>query len=163
VRFLSQMCIRVLALLAGALLLSAGAWGQASTAALYGEVLDQQGAAVTGAKVTLTNTATGATRSAETDETGRYQFLAVLPGKYSLKVEKDGFRTAVRENLDLLVNTISKLNIPLEIGQVTETIVIEEAAAPLNTTDSSIGNVITSQQVLGLPLEARSIVQLLSL
>jgi hypothetical protein len=142
---------------------SPGAWGQASTTSIFGEIVDPQGAAVVGAKVTITNVATGVSRTDDTDSTGRYQFLALAPGKYNLKVEMTGFRTAVRENIELLVNTQTKLNISLAIGQITETVLVTEAAAALNTTNASVGNALSYNHINSLPLEGRNVAALLSL
>jgi hypothetical protein len=155
---------RVPALLVFALLLSAGtAWSQAGTTAVFGEVTDPSGASVVGAKVTLTNPTVQFTRTTETDSTGRYQFLAIPPGTYNLRVEMSGFRAAIREKVELQVNTQTKVNITLEVGQLTETVVVSEAASALNTSNASIGNVIGQTQVNNLPLEGRNVAALLSL
>lgn len=138
-------------------------WGQAGTAALYGEVTDPQGGAIVGAKVTLTQATTGTTRTEETDTAGRYHFYALAPGAYRLRVEMAGFRTAVRENLELAVNITTKFNIRMELGAVTETVVVTEAAVALNTTDASLGFVLTLSQINSMPLEARDAAGLLSL
>ncbi len=158
------MGVGVFALVALALVVANhAAWAQTGTASIYGEAVDPKGLAVVGAKVTLTNVETGATRTVETDATGVYLFPALPPGKYSLRVEMAGFRASERRNVELLVNTTVKANAQLEIGAVTETVQVIEAAAPLNTTDATMGNVLTPQHVSSLPLEARSLVALLTL
>lgn len=139
------------------------AWGQSGTASISGDVVDQKGGAVAAAKVTLTHKATDIKRTVQTDASGHYEVLALPPGAYKLQVERSGFRTAVDDNVALLVNTASTLNLTLEVGQVTETLFVSEAAAPLNTHDASIGNVLTGSQISSIPLEGRSIVALLSL
>ncbi len=146
------------------LLLAAGAaWAQTGTASLFGDVTDPKGMAVTGAKLTLTNTATGLTRTAEADAAGRYEFLALQPGTYKIQVEAKGFKTAVQEKIELLVNTSIRANYALEIGSVSQTVIVTEAAAPLNTSDASLGNVLDNTQISNIPLEGRSVVALLSL
>jgi hypothetical protein len=132
------------------------AWGQTGTASIVGEVTDAQGAVIVGAKVTITHIETKSSRTVETDSTGSYQFASLIPGIYSVRVEMQGFRTAVVEKLELLVNTSTRTNIKLEVGQITETVTISEAALALNVTDATIGNVITPKQVMSLPLEGRS-------
>jgi hypothetical protein len=139
------------------------AWAQAGTASVYGDVEDQQGAALPGAAVTLTSIETGATRSALTSDTGTYRFVALTPGTYSIKVELTGFRTAVHEKLPLAVDTATKLDIAMEIGSLNETVEVRSSSPILNTTDASLGNVITGLQIQQLPLEARNPVGLLSL
>jgi hypothetical protein len=145
------------------LLIVSTASSQTGTAAVVGEVVDAQGAVAAGAKVTITSLATGAERSTTTDATGNYQFLSLSPGQYKLKVELDGFRAAIREKVELLVNTSSRVNFSLEVGTVTETVVVNEASTTLNTTDASLGNVIENKFVNSLPLEGRNPAMLLTL
>ena len=156
---------RVLWVLLVSLLLAPAelAWAQAGTATLYGDVKDSQGAVLPGAAVTLTSADTGAVRSTMTTEAGSYRLVALTPGTYALKVELQGFRTAVQDKLQLPVDTATKLDIGLEIGSITETLEVAGASSILNTTDASLGNVITGIQIRQLPLEARNPVGLLSL
>ncbi len=147
-----------------ACLLSAGnSFAQTGTASLYGRVTDQQGAVLPGVTVTVTSLAAAVTRSTVSDATGNYQFLALPPGQYSVKVELTGFRTATRDGIELPVDVRTKMDVPMEIGAQTETVEVTSVVSPLNTTDASLGNVITSRQVAALPLEARNVVGLLSL
>ena len=135
-----------------ALVFCAGsAFGQAGTTSIYGEVTDSSGAAIVGAKVTITNTANQAARTAESDSTGRYQFLALAPGTYNLRVEMSGFRAAVREKIELLVDTQPKVNFRMEVGQLSETVVVSAEAANLNTTDASLGKPFSGDEVRKLP------------
>ena len=116
-----------------------------------------------GATLTLTQTATSASRTVVTDDNGNYRFNALSPGLYSLKVELNGFRTALRDKIDLPVDMSTQLDIPLEMGSLAETVQVTAEARVLNTSDASLGNVITGRQVRELPLEARNVVGLLSL
>jgi len=150
----------VLALLLTAL--AVGLWAQA-TASLRGTVTDPAGAVVPGAKLMLTNVATGAARQTETEATGGYLFAALPPGMYRLRLEAKGFKTVVREGIELLVNVPVTLNLGLELGQLTEVVSVSEEAPLLNTSDATVGNVITNRQIVQLPLEARNIISLLSL
>ena len=95
---------------------------QSGTSAIYGKVTDQQGGALPGVTVTITSTATGLARSSVTDASGDFQILAVPPGKYTVKVELQNFRTAVRENVELLVDARTKMDVPMELGSMSETI-----------------------------------------
>jgi hypothetical protein len=154
---LSAVCALLCLLSSGTVL------AQSGTSAIYGKVADPQGGVLPGVTVTVTNTATGQTRSSVTDATGDYQILAVPPGTYSVKVELQGFRTAVRDNVVLSVDARTKMDVPMELGSMTETIEVTGNVSPLNTTDASLGNVITGNQVRALPLEANNVVGLLSL
>lgn len=145
------------------LLFNGVARGQTGTGSVFGEVTDPKGLAVRDAKVTLSNVDTGISRSTETDSAGRYEFLGLQPGSYKVQVEANGFKTVVQEKLELLVNTATRANYTLQIGSVSQTVQVTEIAAPLNTTDASLGNVLNNTQINSIPLEARSVVALLSL
>ena len=138
-------------------------WAQAGTATVYGDVKDPQGAALPGAAVTLTSVDTGAVRTAVSNETGGYRFVALTPGMYTLKVEMQSFRTGIRDKLQLPVDTATKLDVSLELGSLAESVEVAASSPILNTTDASLGNVITGIQIQQLPLEARNPVGLLSL
>jgi hypothetical protein len=163
-RYVRTVLVRVGLLVALASLIAGGsARAQSGTASLFGNITDQQGAGVPGATLTLTQTATSAGRTLVTDDNGSYRFVALPPGLYGLRVELSGFRAAVRDKIDLSVDTSTRLDIPLELGSVAETVQVTAEAHVLNTTDASLGNVINGTQVRELPLEARNVVGLLSL
>jgi hypothetical protein len=136
---------------------------QAGTASVFGDVKDEQGAILPGATVTLTSADTGAVRTTATSESGAYRFLAVSPGLYSLKVELNGFRTAVQDKLQVTVDTATRLDLKMGLGSLSETVEVAGRSPIINTTDASMGNVITGLQIQQLPLEARNPVGLLSL
>lgn len=151
-------------LLALCLLAAPLAWGQAGTASVIGSVKDESGGLIPGATVTLTSLATGAERSTVTDTAGDYRFMAVPPGTYRMKIELQGFRTAVRDAVQLRVDTATRIEpIVLSVGALTETVEVQAQALIVNTTDASLGNVINSSQIMALPLEARNPVGLMSL
>ena len=134
----------------------------AQLTSLYGRVHDQAGAVIPEVTVTLTG-ATGAERTDVTDEIGVYRFLQVQPGKYRVKAERQGFKSAVYENLDLLVDTPATLDLKLEVGGITETVTVEASAIRINTQDATLGNAFEANQVIQLPLESRNVADLLSL
>lgn len=136
---------------------------QSGTASISGRVEDPQGGAVPGATVTLTQASTGASRSGFTNESGSYQFTGLAPASYQMTVSLDGFRTAVIEDLELLVDTQVRQNIQLELGAVTEQVVVTSEAPLVNTTDASMGNAFNEKTIKSLPVEGRSVVELLSL
>ncbi|HEX7087692.1 MAG TPA: TonB-dependent receptor [Vicinamibacterales bacterium] len=159
-RWASRVCALVVAAVLGA---AGGAGAQTGTAAIYGKVTDQQGGVLPGVTVTVSNEATGITRSTTTDAAGDYLILALPPGTYTVRIELEGFRTAVRENVDLPVDLRTRMDVPMELGAQSEMIEVTSIVSPLNTTDASLGNVISGKQVDALPLEARNVVGLLSL
>jgi len=134
----------------------------AQTSSISGRVLDQAGAVIPGVTVHLTS-ATGVERTAISNDVGLYQFLQVAPGNYTLRAELSGFKTAVRSNLQLLVDTPRTLDLTLEIGELTETVTVEAGAVKLNTTDATLGNTFEAKRIIELPLESRNVANLLSL
>src|SRR5262245_33355119 len=117
------------------------AWAQ-GTAQISGSVKDQTGAVLPGVDVTATQTATGAQRSAVTDETGSY-VLANLPiGPYMLEVALPGFKTYVQSGILLQVGTTPVINAVLEVGQVSDQIEVQADAALVETRSTGVGNVI---------------------
>lgn len=139
------------------------AFAQLGNSTLSGRVTDAQTAGVPGATVTVTNTGTSALRTAQTSESGTYRFVALPPGTYQLKVEMDGFRTAVREGVQMRVDSPTELDLSLVVGSLAETVQVVAEATTLNTSDASLGNVISGTQIRELPLEGRNVVGLLAL
>lgn len=143
--------------------LSLAVWAQTGTTGIQGQVTDRTGAAISSAKVVITNTATGAERTDTTDATGNYAFTSLAPGTYRLRVEAPGFRSVLHENLQLLVNSPIRFNVPMQVGATQETVEVTAAAERLNTVDASVGNAFEESQIKQLPLEGRNVVGLLSL
>jgi carboxypeptidase family protein len=139
------------------------AWGQTGTTSVRGTVTDKTGAAIVNAKVTLVNTSQGLKRETMTSGTGEYEIVALPPGTYVLSVELTGFRKFEQKNLQLQVNLPDTQNVTLEVGATTETIEVSATAAALNTTDASLGNAFSENQMKELPLEGRNVPDLLSL
>ena len=136
--------------------------GQATTS-LRGTIWDQSGAVIPDTKVVLRNPSTGVDRATTSGADGSYQFLQVLPGTYQLSVEKSGFRTYLRTDLQLLVNTPATMNVTLEVGAQTQMVAVTAETPLLNITDASLGVAIGENQVKQLPLEARDVAGLYSM
>jgi hypothetical protein len=141
---------------------SPAAWGQAATS-LRGEVTDPSGAAIPNATIHLINAGTNAVRTTTTDGQGDYIYLQVEPGLYRLEVEAGGFSKYARTGIELQVNLPATVNVKLNLGSQVQTVTVTEAAPILNSTDASEGNTMGQMQLEQLPIEARDIVQLLSL
>jgi hypothetical protein len=141
----------------------ASGWAQTGTTAINGDVTDPQGAAVAGAKVTVTPAGSATGRSVDTDANGHYQFQALPPGVYSVRVEIKGFRSTVQENVELQVATTRKLDIKLELGEVAQVIEVTGGAPAINTQDATTGNPFDEKEVKELPFLARNVVNLLTL
>ncbi len=134
-----------------------------STSSLNGSVTDPSGAAVAGAKITLTEPATGSQRATTSNASGLYQFLDVPPGEYRLEAAATGFAPFVVSKVTLLVKLPSTVPIRLQVAGTTTAVTVEGEAPLINRTDASLGNVVTSDQIDELPIAQRNVVQLLSL
>jgi hypothetical protein len=138
------------------------AWGQA-VGSFSGTVLDKTGSAIAGATVTATAQATGVSRSVKTDETGHY-LIPLLPASvYTLRAEFAGFQAAESKDLRLQVDEARELNFTLSPSAVTAAVEVSASAVAVETTNASLGQVITGQEVSQLPLNGRDFVQLATL
>ncbi len=135
-------------------------WGQAGTATVTGEVTDPTGAAIQGAKVSLRDASTGFVRETVTNETGNYSLPGLRPGTYDITAESQGFRRHSQKDFHVEVDQIARLDIRLEIGQLTEQVEVTGTAQLLHTETSTIGAVIDKKKILDLPLNGRNFVQL---
>jgi hypothetical protein len=145
------------------LALNSLAFSQSSTTSLRGTITDPSGSVVSGATVVLANTESRTERTATTGVQGEYQFLFVPPGTYTLTVTAKGFSRYEQTGLELLVNTPATANAQLKIGQTSEIVTVTAEAPALNLVDASIGNPFNETQVKQIPLEGRSVPELLSL
>lgn len=128
-----------------------------STSSVTGEVTDPNGAAISGATVTLTDTRTSKALTTTSDEQGVYRFPQVQPGQgYTLSVTAAGFQTFTLSDVALRVGNVETHNVQLTAGQVSETVSVTASnEATLNTTDASIGNVIETRRMVDLPVQFR--------
>jgi hypothetical protein len=155
--------MKKLGLFAIVLLLGGGALFAQTFGEISGEVRDPSGAVVAGANVTLTNQATNATRSTISNEVGHYAFPAIPPGRYTLKAEKTGFKTYTRSGIEIQVELRARLDIEMQVGQVTETIDVTGQAALLTSENSTLGTVIDNKRIVELPLNGRNYLSLVAL
>ena len=146
----------VSALLVTFLLAPASASAQFDSATVLGRITDQSAAAVPGATVTLTNTATGIVAVTVTNTSGEYQFLNVRVGQYRLEAELQGFAKAVAPDIIVTVNARQRVDLSLQVGGVGETVEVTGATRMLETDSSDRGQVISRAQVVNLPLNGRS-------
>jgi hypothetical protein len=143
-------------------LLSRPMMAQSNTTSLTGTVMDATGAMLGEASVTLSNPATGLTKSIKTDDKGNYGFEQVEPGKYTVTVTVPGFSEQV-EQVELLVATPLKANFKLTVG-ANEIVNVESTSlSAVNTTDATLGKAFNSAQVQNLPYLANNVNYLLSL
>jgi hypothetical protein len=161
-KFVRRTCT-TLGLVALLHLTTSAAFAQTGTAALTGEVTDAQKQVIPGATVTATHVATSGNQVTTTDERGNFRLANLQPGVYALKVELAGFKTAIVERVTLQVDTTTRETVVLEVGGIAETVSVVSETTHLNTTDASVGNVMSREQIRSLPVEAQNVVHLLSL
>ena len=127
---------------------------------IRGNVTDPTGSVVPDVQLTATNVATGISKQSTTGADGDYEFLNLAIGTYDITATKSGFRTFKATGVVLAVNQIYLLNIKLQVGAVTQTMVVEAAPAQVETASMQLGVVITGQQIVDAPLNGRNWVQL---
>ncbi len=135
----------------------------AGTGALTGTVTDQQGAVVSGVEITVTSETTGEKRNVVSQGTGDYAVPQLLPGSYRLEFSHAGFKTAIKTGLRVNVTETSRLDVQLEVGQVTQTINVTSEAALLQTESAALGRVADQVVVSNLPLVTRNYTQIITL
>src|SRR5262245_38957825 len=128
-----------------------------------GRVSDPSGALIPGASLTLTNVNTNATRNVITTEAGTYTFPSVAPGSYRLKTELPGFKTAASEQFVVQVQQVLRLDVVLQVGQLTETVEVEATANLLQSETAAIGAGVENKILTELPLNGRQYLGLVAL
>lgn len=157
-RFSSLFILLVFAL--AVTLSSRTAWAQSTTGSIYGQITDPSSAVVVGAKVTALNQATGVAYPGASDAQGNYTVFNLLPGVYDVRVEKDGFDSAVIKNVRIDIDQKQLINFQLKVGGVTATMTITAAPTMLQTESAETGDVIQSHEILDLPLLGRTFYEL---
>lgn len=151
--------IRFALLCVATILCASAAFSQAQSNAadLQGTVRDPQGAIVQGATVTARNPATNTTRSATTNEDGFYQIVNLPPGDYEVTVEAKNFKRAVLPAVKLTVGQRASLDIPLEVGQISDTVTVTDANTEVvETSRTAVATTIDQQRIDNLPINERN-------
>lgn len=148
----SKLGFSALLLLALAIVVTPAANAQVLYGSIVGTVTDESGASIPGATVTVMNTATGASREGSTSEDGLYRFTNVQAGSFDITVNSEGFRAYLAEGVTVSVNTVTRVDVPMQVGAVTEQITVEASAARLQTEKASTSSEITAENVTSLPL-----------
>jgi len=130
---------------------------------VVGSVTDATAAAVPQAGVTLTNLGTGERRAMQTDGVGNYQFVNLVPGQYKVEVEKAGFRRFSREPITVEVQSTVRIDVAMQVGDVSQTVEVSVQTPLLQTETSTLGQVVEGRKVLELPLNGRNIFSLVAL
>ena len=126
-----------------------------SQSRLTGTVTDNSGAVIPGAQVTISNMGTGIEQSAQSNESGVYQFPNVVPGEYIVLIEAEGFKGFSQTGLSMETGFTRTVNAQLEVGDVTEVVTVEASVPLLDSATSSVGQFIEREQVMNMPLASR--------
>jgi hypothetical protein len=136
------------------------ALAQTTQGEIVGIARDQQGAALPAVAVTVTNDATGFSRSVVSGDSGEFRIPALPTGTYTLSAEKGGFATLKVAKVEILVGETRTVNLPMQIATPTENVTVESAAVQVDTETQHLGSVIEQTQVTALPLNGRNFAQL---
>src|SRR5579872_1557607 len=139
------------------------ALAQTTGGRLLGRISDPTGAVLAGAKVKLTNEATGVTQTAESNKSGDYQFVQVPVGRYSLQFDQPGFKTALKKGIVVEINEVVTQNMTMQLGETKEVVEVTSEAPLVDTTSTQLGAVVNERAVTQLPLNARDTYQFLQL
>src|SRR3989475_1613051 len=160
---MKRISVCVFAWLLVCALTSATVWAQATTAQISGTVKDQTGAVLPGVEIAVTQTATGAKRTAVSNETGNYVLASLPLGPYMLEAALPGFKTYVQTGIVLQVDASPTINVVLQVGQVADQVEVKANAALVETHSTGLGTVVDNQRVVELPLNGRNVTELVFL
>jgi len=138
-------------------------FGQTTFGSIIGTVSDPSGAAVGATQVTLTNLGTNEKRISVTNNDGLYQFVNLPPGEYSVEVAKPGFKRVVRSNIRLQTETTTRIDLPLQVGAIEQTVEVTTQTPLLQPESSSLGAVVDERKTDELPLNGRNPLNLVAL
>ena len=127
---------------------------------ILGVVTDQGGAVVGNATVTITQPATGLSRSVTTGPEGNYEVRYLTPGEYTVSIQAPGFKTERRTGIVLQISQLARIDFSLQIGQVQETVEVTATSPILQTENAVIGEVVAAERIVNLPLNGRNFLQL---
>jgi hypothetical protein len=142
------------------LILQVSSWPQEATARMIGTITDPTGAVIPGVGITVTNTATGVSRKATTNQDGYYQVLALPIGNYKVTAEHEGFRTVVSDQYKLLINQALRVDIQLQVGATVQTVDVGARPSAVETVNATLGQSVTGREITNMPLNGRDTLDL---
>lgn len=126
-----------------------------STASIEGQVIDPNGAAVPAVQIVATNTETAASRRTVTDESGRYQLVALSLGTYRVEITGAGFQKQLIESLTLTIGQVINQDFQLKLGDVSQSVTVSAEHAMIEQSTISVGHIVDQRMVQNLPLNGR--------
>ena len=137
------------------LAISFAAWGQSARSVIVGLVTDPSGAAITGAKVIVENSGSGFSMISESGGGGNYTQPNLLPGRYRITVSAQGFRTEVVNDVVVNLDQTVRMDVKLDVGDISTRIEVAAASPVIQTDSSSVGEVVDGKQISSMPLNGR--------
>jgi hypothetical protein len=136
---------------------------QTNSGTILGTVRDAQDAVVTTATVTVTNVATGVSKTTPTNQAGEYTAPYLIPGEYRITAEAAGFKRTTREGVTLRVSDQLMIDLRLDVGALAETVTVKDTSPVLESASVTLGQVVETRQILDLPLNGRDALALAAL
>jgi hypothetical protein len=147
----------------GMILICLPVFSQGNAGRILGTVTDPSGGSIGGASVAVTDVQRGTSRALTTDQAGAYNAPDLAPGSYAVHVEFKGFKTIERQNLVLEVGQELRVDLTLQPGDQTQTVVVTETLPLMDTSNTELGGTLQNQQINDLPLNGRNFENLLDL
>ena len=138
-------------------------WAQSGNGIIFGTVTDQTGAVVSGAAITATNVATGASEKANSDESGNYVLADLRAATYSISCTATGFQTVERTGILLQVDQRARVDLPMRVGQTQQVVAVLANVTNVDTFSSTVKDVVDSTRMTELPLNGRNALSLQAL
>src|SRR5579863_10027518 len=158
-----SLAVRLMVFSVGVFLACLPLFGQTYNGRISGTVTDPTGAAVTSAEVVITDVQRGVTRTLTTDQAGEYVAPDLSPGMYTVRASAKGFKVVERTNIQLEVAKDIRIDLSLQPGQVSETVVVSSEVPMLDTTSATLGGTLSNKTINDLPLNGRNYENLLQL
>ncbi|MGH9440465.1 MAG: carboxypeptidase regulatory-like domain-containing protein, partial [Terriglobia bacterium] len=143
-------------LVALAVSVAGGAFGQATSGTLLGTVTDPSGAVIPGTRISIANNATGVTTTAETNTSGNYVATHLLPGTYTLTFSKDGFQSLIQKDITVSVGTAASVNAQMKIGAISEHVTVSSAPPLLETNNAEVTTLLNAHVIQSIPVLGRN-------
>ncbi len=144
-------------------MLAASTYSQTTVGQILGNISDASGSAVPGATVSIVNEGTNETRKTTSDRSGDYIFPQLPVGRYTLTVEQAGFQKFAATGIDLKVDDRRRQDAVLSVGEISQQVEVKASAVAVNSSNATIGEVITEKSIVDLPLNGRNFLQLAQL
>ena len=132
--------------------LASPAVGQVLYGSIVGNVVDETRGTLPGATITILHNESGQSRETVTDSTGAYRFTAVQPGTYTVTVKLEGFRPFTRQDVAVTLNSVARVDVPLQVGQLSEAVTVSAERPLLQTDRAEVRSELQSNQLVNLPV-----------